>query len=235
MIKFFRQIRKNLLQEGKTGKYLKYALGEIVLVVIGILIALTINNRNEYNKAYRIAMNDLVQIKYELEQDIHHYKDEIEHSLMVNDFFEHLRQRELDSIDVEKTFNLVCGNLNSLDFSQSYDKLNDSGNMELIENQKLTNALHDYFLEGRKKYNDYSQFNSRFTSNNIEGYLIYQLDLDEQLSSSESSVMHELEFGKLLNLMNYQDFIMTSNRSRAEFMIKKAERIIGMIEKETNK
>ena len=47
MKKFFRKIRQNLLSEGKTGKYLKYAIGEIVLVVIGILIALSINNWNE--------------------------------------------------------------------------------------------------------------------------------------------------------------------------------------------
>jgi len=46
MIKFFRKIRQNLLSEGKTGKYFKYAIGEIVLVVIGILIALQINNWN---------------------------------------------------------------------------------------------------------------------------------------------------------------------------------------------
>jgi len=39
MIKFFRKIRQNLLSEGKTGKYFKYAIGEIFLVVIGILIA----------------------------------------------------------------------------------------------------------------------------------------------------------------------------------------------------
>lgn len=47
MIKFFRNIRQNLLAEGKIGKYLKYASGEIILVVIGILIALQINNWNE--------------------------------------------------------------------------------------------------------------------------------------------------------------------------------------------
>ncbi|MGB3145561.1 MAG: DUF6090 family protein [Maribacter sp.] len=47
MIKFFRKIRQNLLNEGKTSKYFKYAIGEIVLVVIGILIALQINNWNE--------------------------------------------------------------------------------------------------------------------------------------------------------------------------------------------
>ena len=50
MIKFFRKIRQNLLSDGRTGKYLKYAVGEIVLVVIGILIALQINNWNEHRK-----------------------------------------------------------------------------------------------------------------------------------------------------------------------------------------
>lgn len=50
MIKFFRKIRKKLLMENNTGKYFKYAIGEIILVVIGILIALQINNWNEQRK-----------------------------------------------------------------------------------------------------------------------------------------------------------------------------------------
>ena len=47
MIKFFRHIRQNQLETGKTKKYLKYAIGEIILVVIGILIALSVNNWNQ--------------------------------------------------------------------------------------------------------------------------------------------------------------------------------------------
>ena len=47
MIKFFRRIRQNLIMENKTSKYFKYAIGEILLVVIGILLALQINNWNE--------------------------------------------------------------------------------------------------------------------------------------------------------------------------------------------
>ena len=46
MIKFFNKIRKQLLDENKTGRYLKYAVGEIVLVMIGILLALQVNNWN---------------------------------------------------------------------------------------------------------------------------------------------------------------------------------------------
>ena len=47
MLKFFRRIRQNLLIQNKTSKYFKYAIGEIILVVIGILIALSINNWNQ--------------------------------------------------------------------------------------------------------------------------------------------------------------------------------------------
>ena len=57
MIKFFRKIRQNLVNKNKTGKYLKYAIGEIILVVIGILIALSINNWNEQQKETKQLRN----------------------------------------------------------------------------------------------------------------------------------------------------------------------------------
>ncbi len=50
MIKFFRKIRQNMIKENKVSKYLLYAIGEIILVVIGILIALQVNTWNEYRK-----------------------------------------------------------------------------------------------------------------------------------------------------------------------------------------
>ena len=48
MNKFFRRIRQNLLMENKTGKYFKYAIGEIILVMVGILLALQVSNWNNY-------------------------------------------------------------------------------------------------------------------------------------------------------------------------------------------
>lgn len=69
MIKFFRKIRQNLLSEGKTGKYLKYAVGEIVLVVIGILIALSINNWNESRKQNIREIETLSSIQESLKRD----------------------------------------------------------------------------------------------------------------------------------------------------------------------
>lgn len=70
MIKFFRNIRKNLLTEGKIGNYIKYAFGEIVLVVIGILIALSVNNLNETKNLHTKELLLLKNLKNDLKADI---------------------------------------------------------------------------------------------------------------------------------------------------------------------
>jgi sensor domain CHASE-containing protein len=73
MAKFFRKIRYDLIEKNKTGKYFKYAIGEIALVVIGILIALYINNWNENRIEKKEVTNYIKQIKTELKSDIIHY------------------------------------------------------------------------------------------------------------------------------------------------------------------
>lgn len=74
MIKFFRKIRYDLLDKNNTGRYLKYAIGEIVLVVIGILIALQINNwNNERNR--KIAEQEIIT---QLQIDLKKSRSELE-------------------------------------------------------------------------------------------------------------------------------------------------------------
>jgi len=67
MIKFFRKIRQKMLSENKFSKYLLYAIGEILLVMIGILLALQVNNWNEKNKKEDIQLTQLSDLKTEIE------------------------------------------------------------------------------------------------------------------------------------------------------------------------
>ena len=69
MINFFRKIRKQLVDTNKLLKYALYAIGEIVLVVIGILIALNVNNWNENNKNVEVRRNYYHQILQDFEKD----------------------------------------------------------------------------------------------------------------------------------------------------------------------
>ena len=69
MIKFFRKIRQKLLEQNRVSKYLIYAFGEIILVVIGILIALQINNWNENRKQEAKTQNYYHQLLEDLRKD----------------------------------------------------------------------------------------------------------------------------------------------------------------------
>ncbi len=69
MLKFFRQIRQQLISQNNFSKYLLYALGEIILVVIGILIAISLNNANQ-NKIEQAVLNEkLIKLRQEIYQD----------------------------------------------------------------------------------------------------------------------------------------------------------------------
>lgn len=78
MIRFYRKIRHSLLSDGKNGKYIKYAAGEIVLVVIGILIALQINNWNENRKANRKELLFLKEFVVSITTDLYNYEKQFE-------------------------------------------------------------------------------------------------------------------------------------------------------------
>ncbi len=73
MIKFFRKIRQKMLTVNKFSKYLLYAIGEIALVMIGILLALQVNDWNEQRK----SKNESVKILKNLEKEFENNKQEL--------------------------------------------------------------------------------------------------------------------------------------------------------------
>ena len=85
MINFFRRIRKQLADDNKPLKYMRYAIGEIVLVVIGILIALSINNWNELRKTHIQDIEFLNNLKVELSIDISALTDRKSYYQGIND------------------------------------------------------------------------------------------------------------------------------------------------------
>ena len=170
MIKFFRKIRQNLLSEGKNGNYLKYAIGEIVLVVIGILIALQINNWNQGRVNKKNENEYLTEIIKEIEANIsltNYYINDrlplkIEGLTNAKNYCENKEQVQ-DTLAFLKKISM--GGLMSTGISflstRDYDELLSTGNFQLITNDSLKMAVKNYYW---KLKSDIENINSK-TSN----------------------------------------------------------------------
>lgn len=146
MIKFFRKIRQNLLSEGKTGKYLKYAIGEIILVVIGILIALQINNWNELNKQRAKE----VQFLKNLQSDLIFEESELDRYIGIRESIVNSAQIALEHFNGKPVENIQIFNFHifSVGIWQEFQRNNNtflellnSGNLTIISNDSIKNGL----------------------------------------------------------------------------------------------
>lgn len=157
MIPFFRQIRKQLANDNKPLKYLRYAIGEIVLVVVGILIALSINNWNEKRKEKNEELLVLKSMKVALDKNLNeHYFDlknvqkALKGSLKILKIIE-TNDFQNDSIaDYFSTINLYTPFFPD---QSAYQSLLSNGT-ELISNEEVRNNITTYFegAQGRITY-----------------------------------------------------------------------------------
>ena len=144
MIKIFRKIRQRLITENKFSKYLIYAIGEIILVVIGILIALSINNWNEARKTKIVELELLQNIQTDLKES----KKSIETMVKfnANQLTEYKRLFYCVKNDLPETeeLNSTFGKIPTwktpyLNYS-AYETLKTKG-VDLIQNDSLTKAI----------------------------------------------------------------------------------------------
>jgi Family of unknown function (DUF6090) len=147
MIKLFRKIRQKLLSENKLSKYLLYAIGEIVLVVIGILIALQINNWNETQKDQRELTNILQNIAADMRLDALNLKDNLEYakeeSERIKSFLNNKDYSGFTRDSLQKSLEVYS--YNSIWRKSGFDNLKDSGITEYGEYEKVIKRIKDYY------------------------------------------------------------------------------------------
>ena len=205
MIKFFRKIRQIFLLQGKSGKYFKYAIGEIILVVIGILIALSINNWNQNRLEKNRAYSYLNQVRSDLEADLKYidkmlslYTD----NLMI---FEEAKSSDFENDSVLNELSKVLTiNSDPREFPRAYTSLVNSGAIELIDEKELIEKINLYYLTTCVKYNNVIGYHKDFNLQNIEGVLVHRLELDDDGNFSPESIREEIESGSLASIINWQ-------------------------------
>jgi hypothetical protein len=239
MIKFFRHIRKSLLIENKTSKYFKYALGEIVLVVFGILIALQINNWNEERKNNQSEviflegiLNDILQQKKLCDAQIE---------------YESVREKwSLETIEIVKSGSIE----NKLDsvykyvdrlklrftfgiFNPTYEELKSTGTLKLIKDRNLKNDI-VLFYQNLEKWHQIITINNQNIDNIYKKFLLgnslefYFNDNNKVMINWKHKPSQILQ---LSNNLNLRKNLAMSNLYRAQDILTGANRLELKIKK----
>jgi hypothetical protein len=158
MINFFRKKRKLLADDNKALKYTRYAIGEIVLVVIGILIALQINTWNQDRIAKIEERSILKNIHSEFLQNKKVLKEIIEYNKegykTTQNILELIGEKDLEKIKNQNLDSLLFFSLEANTFNPSDNSISDllqSGNFKLLHNDNLKALLYQWD-RGMKKY-----------------------------------------------------------------------------------
>ena len=154
MIHFFRKLRQELLnQNSRAGSYFLYAIGEIILVVVGILIALAVNNWNSERKDQRLGEDLLVRIHRDLVQDTLMFRENINNNAILRAEIKELLVNLYDGVDsIEEVQSMSATYDKALDqvFSpndNTYKSMLSSGNLGLIRNPELKEEIVDLYSE----------------------------------------------------------------------------------------
>ena len=151
MMKLFRKIRQNLLSEGKNGKYFKYAIGEIILVVIGILIALQINTWNQNKKDQKLEQEYYCRLLEDVEQDYINYNNSIDllnekiktNNTLIQKLLDNTMPLDSISPYILKSIKYSIRNVSAT--TDAFEDIKSSGNLNIIKDISVKNKLASYY------------------------------------------------------------------------------------------
>lgn len=250
MLKFFRRIRHKLLAEGKLRRYLIYAIGEIILVVIGILIAVQINNWNENRKDATYEQKILTEINTSLVKDLERTNQLLNEDLSSK---EQAIKRLLEVVTFNRTEYDTFALRNDLTSARktiyfTYDKgpyeslkalgldriSNDSLRNNLVRLYEVSLPLSLKFLENRK--DDQEAKRSAYFESIVDYRLIKEIDTDTTLFVVKMTDLITLQTNPdFLRLIDLEERVNRIYRTGLEKIKSDIEQMMIVINNELNK
>jgi DNA-binding PadR family transcriptional regulator len=153
MLHFFRSIRRSFFLPGKVRTYLAYALGEIVLIVVGILIALEVNNWNEGRKEQeqgkkfiKEIYQDLKAHQSRLEEVIDQFSEESSAIEAILSEIDQLDGERLSPSDFLENFAAIGKSVKIIRSDETFDELKRLGKLRTLSDDTLSGSLEKFYF-----------------------------------------------------------------------------------------
>jgi|TARA_B110000459_G_C16410824_1_gene402938 hypothetical protein len=240
MMKFFRTIRQTSLTENKFSKYLIYAIGEIILVVIGILIALQVNNLNENKQIEALEISLLKEMLVNLQADIHDMRINIgyhERSIQSAKIILYSFENELLDNDTLHTHYAIASMLpRFLITKNAYNSIDREG-MRIIQNDSLRNAITNHYEQTTTFLTDWNDADwENWRQDHREMYRQYFKEFsffDSLVPTNYYDLSTNSQYKNYLN--NRISWFTLTNNLYEKSGINSAEKLINLIKKELKK
>lgn len=263
MLRAFRKMRSSLLSENRFARYFFYALGEIILVVIGILIALQVNNLNENQKIEKQAEIYRQRLQDDLNSDIKYIRLRIDYFNQVERYLEYAlgEMANPKANSKETKWQLILAVFQASqkwDFysaKATYNEIQNSSTLSYLGNPELLNTLSFYYNsstnqlqtlnDGTQAYRDYTR---RVINWNIQNYIwssCYEVGGShyQQFVNCSPPPSEDLEIERIYNtIINNKEFTELIN-SRISIvhvrnmlygtLIEQCEKLIAMLQDES--
>ena len=213
MIKFFRKIRQRLLTENRFRRYLFYAIGEIVLVVIGILLALQINTWNDQRKKNNQVKSYAQKLILDLKQDIQEVKfirwqNEAAYLRLdsLTNYTRHFSIDELKNLDLY----ILSRDARYKPYSwnrASYEELKSTGILNYFNNDSLVNLLVKYEAFTKHLDVDYKEDFELIRNSRKLLHKVVNINYDTELYSTTITTPDIIEPVKIIDYQKYDVYL----------------------------
>ena len=235
MVKLFRNTRKTLINQGKTANYLKYAIGEIVLVMIGILLALQVNNWNEARKTKLEEKTSLKELKQDLLDEASKMKTTQVYTKQGIDYLNKISKGNYNEVPLDYFFLMVAqtGDFKSITVDTKYFGLKNNGKLELISNDTLKDKIMEFYESVHPNLETNIDYHKTYVLQHIEAPLVDLLPLNKELLvTDDQAVIDLLKSSNIMSKVNYQIFYQKRFEGFFENILDSINDIVSDIDKE---
>jgi len=225
------------MSKNKTGKYFKYAIGEIILVMVGILLALQVNNWNENRKENLVYQKFLVKLKSNLKDDISLYKNVIEKNTMYNKHLDtcitilkNYKEYTTKDLQPHLAFIQYLSRFNSN--NSAYINLQSTGKLNIISNDSLSEKLILYYRDITKQEKGVVEATDAYSRNTF-GPMLLEFDFKKPSLEFEFRPLKEYAKNpKIVNSIELKVNMLNTISKRYTEQIDNAESILKLINSE---